>query len=225
MEEFQRFVLQIGNENFKRLNDAKVLLFGLGGVGGSVAETLARSGVGAITLVDCDCIEISNINRQILALHSTLGKYKVDACAERLVDINPTLNVSKIVEKFSVDSKLNFADFDYIIDAIDDVSAKLEIIRRAKKAGVPVISCMGTGQKFDPLALKIADISKTTVCPLARIIRTQLRKENIENVKCLYSTEQPQQKHGELISSNAFVPNIAGILIAREVIFDLLKDK
>ncbi len=223
MKEFQRFEMQIGAENIKILEKANVLLVGLGGVGGSVAETLARSGIGSITLIDKDEIDITNINRQIIALHSTINMPKVDVCANRLRDINPNIKIETIKTAFCESCSLDFKKYDYIIDAVDDVNAKIAIIKRAKENSIPVISCMGTGNKFNPLTLRVCDIEKSSVCPLARIIRLKLRKLGISGVKCLFSTEKPLNINGNTISSNALVPNTAGILIAREVIFDLIK--
>lgn len=224
MEQFDRFILQIGKENFKKLQSKSVLLFGLGGVGGNVAETLARSGVGSISIVDGDIIDITNLNRQLISTTENVGKSKVEECAKRLKSINPKLVVNEYPIMYpDANTNIDFPQFDYVVDAIDDINAKVEIICNAKKSGTKIISCMGTGNKFDPLKLKVDDISKTSICPLARIMRKKLKECNISKVKCLFSTEPPIQTNSTIISSNAFVPAVAGILIAREVVMDLLK--
>lgn len=226
MEQFDRFIKQVGIEKVELLNKKHILLFGIGGVGGSVAETLARSGIGEITIIDFDTVDITNLNRQIISLHSNLGKFKVDVCAERLKDINPKL----IVHKHSVrypDKNLNldFSKYDYVIDAIDEVKAKVEIIKSAKLFNKPIISAMGAGNKFNPLALKVADISDTFACPLAKVMRKELKNLNITNVKCVFSTEKAIQNEENVITSNAFVPSVVGIIMAKEVIFDLFEQK
>lgn len=222
MDIFNRFVLQIGEDKLQKLKESHVALFGVGGVGGNVFETLLRSGVGCFTIVDKDIIDETNINRQIIALNSNVGMSKVVVAKQRALDINPNVKVFDYKIKFPDEKKIDFSKFDYVVDAVDDVKAKLEIIKQAKQSNVPVISAMGAGNKFDPLQLKIADISKSTVCPLAKKIRQELKKMQIFGVKCTFSTEKPIGKF-ENVSSNAFVPATMGILIAREVVFDLIK--
>lgn len=218
-----RLEMQISKENLQKLQNAHIALFGLGGVGGYCAETLARSGVGKLTIVDKDIIEATNINRQILALHSTLNKDKVQICKDRLLDINPNLFVYPFKIDYPQNNDTIGTNFDYIIDAIDDVNAKIELIKFAKINNIPIISCMGTGNKFDPLKLKIDDINNTHTCPLAKIMRKRLKELHIENVHCLFSTETPIQTNSNIISSNAFVPAVAGILLARFVVLELIK--
>ena len=223
--EFERLKLQIGTEGLDLLSTKHIAVFGLGGVGGHVAETLARSGIGELTIVDKDSIDITNINRQILALHSTIGQNKVDVCNRRLLDINPKIKVHPVNIEFSSTSDLDFSKFDYVVDAVDDIEAKVTIISRAKAQNIPVISAMGAGNKMDVSKIKIADIFDTNTCPLARIMREKLKKLGISGVKCAFSTEQPLFKASGTISSNAFVPAVMGITIAREVVLDLLKNK
>ena len=223
--EFQRFEMQIGKENLAKLNTQRVAIFGLGGVGGQVAETLSRSGIGNFTLVDKDIIDTTNINRQIIALHSTLYAKKVDICAERIQDINPNTQIEKLYVEFNENTILDFSQFDYVVDAVDDLNAKFEIIKRAKLVGIPVISAMGAGNKLDITALKVTDIEKTNTCPLARIMRERLKKAGISGVKCVFSTEKPICIDSKTISSNAFVPAVMGIMIAREVVLDLINYK
>ena len=223
--EFQRFEMQIGKENLAKLNTQRVAIFGLGGVGGQVAETLSRSGIGNFTLVDKDIIDTTNINRQIIALHSTLYAKKVDICAERIQDINPNTRIEKLYVEFNENTTLDFSQFDYVVDAVDDLNAKFEIIKRAKLVGIPVISAMGAGNKLDITALKVADIEKTNTCPLARIMRERLKKAGISGIKCVFSTEKPICIDSKTISSNAFVPAVMGIMIAREVVLDLINYK
>lgn len=222
---FDRFLLQIGEKSLKKLNQSHVVVFGIGGVGGNVVEALARSGVGKITVVDNDIVDETNINRQIIALLSTVGKPKVDVIEERINDINPQAIVIKHKIKFPDENcKIDFSDFDYVVDAVDDVNAKLCIIKTAKQFGVKVISAMGAGNKIDPTRLKVCDISKTFVCPLAKKMRNELKKLQINDVKVVFSDEKPVGSF-ENISSNAFVPAVAGILIAKEVVFDLINQK
>ncbi|MBO5506087.1 MAG: tRNA threonylcarbamoyladenosine dehydratase, partial [Clostridia bacterium] len=191
MEQFLRTSLVLGSEAVEKLKNKRVAVFGIGGVGGYVAEALARSGVGAIDLIDNDTVSLSNINRQIIALHSTVGRLKTDVMEERILDICPDIKVTKHNLFFMPETsgEIDFSQFDYVVDAIDTVSGKLEIIRLAKENGVPVISSMGTGNKLSPLEFKIADISKTKVCPLAKAMRLELKKRGIKNVKVLYSEE------------------------------------
>lgn len=223
-EELIRTEKLIGEENIEKLKQAKVAIFGVGGVGGFVLEGLVRSGIGNIDIYDKDIIDISNINRQIIALHSTIGKDKVEIAKQRALDINPNIhiNVYKIFYGEDTSSKINLADYDYIIDAIDTVKSKLELIKRAREADVKIISCMGTGKKMDPTRFEITDISKTSVCPLAKIIRKELKKENIHHLKVLYSKEEPIKNDENVTSSISFVPSVAGLIIAGEVIKDII---
>ncbi len=229
---FERTALLIGEENVEKLKKAHVAVFGIGGVGGYVVEALCRSGVGTLTLIDKDTVSESNINRQIIALSSTVGRLKTEVAAERSKQINPdicvhTKNVFYLPE---TEKEFDFSTFDYVVDAIDTVSGKLSIIQRSTEVKVPVISSMGTGNKLDPTAFKVADISKTSVCPLARVMRRELKKRGIERVKVVYSEEEPKdskavdEKSGKTIpASIAFVPSVAGLIIAGEVIKDLIK--
>ena len=186
---FEREALLIGEDSVKILNESRVALFGVGGVGSYVAEALARCGVGSITLVDNDCVSVSNINRQLCALTSTVGRPKVEVVAERLADINPRIEIEKRQEFFLPESSsdFDFGSYDYVIDAIDTVSGKLEIARLCALYGVPLISCMGTGNKLDPTALRVTDISKTNTCPLARVMRRELKKVGLTHLMVVYS--------------------------------------
>ena len=190
---FQRTELLIGNEGLSKLNKANIIIFGVGGVGGYVVEGLVRSGIENITIVDNDTVNITNINRQIIALQSTIGKVKVDVVEERIKDINPNCNVTKYQMFYLPDeaSKIDLSKYDYVIDCIDTVTAKINIIERCSNLGVKVISCMGMGNKLNPLDIRISDIFKTSVCPLARTMRYELRKRNIKELKVCYSLEEP----------------------------------
>lgn len=228
--QFQRTEAVLGSENMKKLESAHVIVFGIGGVGGYVTEALARSGVGHLTLVDMDTVSITNINRQIIALHSTVGRYKTEVMKERIKDINPLAEVT-VKNCFYMPEnadEFDFSMYDYIVDAVDTVTAKLEIIMRAKDAGKPVISSMGAGNKLDPSRFKVCDIYKTSVCPLARTMRYELKKRNIKKLKVVFSDELPvkissfEAVHGKVSpGSTAFVPSAAGLLIASEVVRDL----
>lgn len=232
-EDFSRTFMLIGEEGFEKLASSHVIVFGVGGVGGHAAEALARSGVGEITLVDFDKVSLSNINRQIIALHSTLGKYKVDVMAERLRDINPEITVHPLRTFFTSDNKdeFDFAKYDYVVDAIDTVTSKIELIKCAKRSFTPLISSMGAGNKLNPTCFEVADISKTVVCPLARVIRQKLKELNIKDVKVVFSTEpsikpkfQAESTNGKIPpASNAFCPSTAGLIIASEVIKDIIR--
>jgi len=202
---------------------SSVIVFGIGGVGSYVCEALARAGVGRIEVVDKDIVDETNINRQLIALHSTVGRAKVDVAAERLKDINPDIDVRKRECFYLPESagEFDFGDYDYVIDAVDNVTAKLDIICRSKAAGTPVISSMGTGNKLNPMAFKIADIEDTKVCPLAKAVRKELRKRGIFGVKVVYSEEEPVNTRQRVPASISFVPSAAGLLIASEVIKDL----
>ena len=221
-EQFERTSLLVGEEAISKLNNSKVLIFGVGGVGGYVAEALARTGVGSITIVDKDTVSESNINRQIIALHSTVGRDKVDVLKERMLDINPELQVDARKCFFLPEnaSEFDFSQYDYIVDAVDTVTAKLQIIVQAKEAGVPVISAMGAGNKVHPEMFEIADIYKTEMCPLAKVMRRELKERGIKKLKVVYSKEKPVYK-GDVPGSIAFSPSVAGLLMASEVIRDL----
>lgn len=225
MEIFSRTERLIGKAGLEKLKKSRVAVFGVGGVGGYVVEALARSGVGALDLIDNDTVSESNINRQIVALHSTIGKQKTTVAAARVNDINPEIKVREHNLFFLPETadSFDFSLYDYVVDAIDTVSGKLALIERAKAANVPVISSMGTGNKLDPTAFEVADISKTSVCPLARVMRRELKKRGIEKVKVVYSKEEPKETDSNVPASIAFVPPVAGLIIAGEVIKDLIK--
>lgn len=226
MNEFVRAEQMLGKENMKRLSEASVAIFGIGGVGGAVAEALARMGIGRLTLVDHDLVEESNLNRQIIALHSTVGSPKVEVMKERIADINPNALTDARQVFYSAENAddFDFTAYDYIVDAVDTVSAKLLLIERAKQANVPILSSMGTGNKWNPMAFRIAEIEKTSVCPLARVMRRELKKRGIQKVKVLYSEELPCAGDGSRTpGSVSFVPPAAGYLIAAQVVKDLLK--
>ena len=244
--QFARTRLIFGKENMEKLYKARVIVFGIGGVGSYVVEALVRSGIGAIDIVDDDKICLSNLNRQLYALHSTIGRDKVDVAEERIHDINPDCKVTKWKTFFMPDTadQFDFSQYDYIVDCIDTVTGKLEIITRAMALKKPVISCMGAGNKVDPTKLKVADITRTSVCPLARVMRNELKKRRIKRLKVVFSTETaippqidetdpdfedtsgvtPDRKgtpKKQTPGSNAFVPSVAGMIIAAEVVKDL----
>lgn len=232
---FSREELLLGPENLRKLQNARVAVFGAGGVGGYAIEALARSGVGALDIIDGDAVSLTNINRQIIALENTVGRLKAEVERERVKQINPDCRVRAVPLFFTAedDGGLDFSQYDYVADAIDTVTSKIEVIRRAKEAEVPVISCMGAGNKFDPMAFRVADISKTSVCPLARVMRRELKKRGIEGVKAVFSTEEAKTPLPGSDSdvkgtagrptpgSLAFVPSVAGLLMAAEIIKDL----
>lgn len=224
MNQFERTELLIGEEAVKKLKNAHVAVFGIGGVGGYATEALARSGVGELTIVDKDKVDVTNINRQIIALHSTINKPKVAVMEERLKDINPDIKVNAKELFFLPDTadQFDFEEYDYIVDAVDTVTAKLAIIEKAHKAGTPVISAMGAGNKLDPSKFEVTDISKTSVCPLARVMRKELKARVINHLKVVYSTEEPKQR-SETVASISTVPSVCGLLLANEVIKDLIK--
>ncbi|WP_407428498.1 ThiF family adenylyltransferase [Treponema sp.] len=222
--QFSRTALLFGPDSTERLKNFHIALFGVGGVGGFAAEALARIGIGAIDLIDSDTVSLSNINRQIIALHSTIGQAKVDVMKERILDINPDCSVRAIKCFFLPETKdqFDFSQYDYVIDAVDTVKAKLQIIVQAKENNVPVISCMGAGNKINPTMFEVSDISRTSVCPLARIMRQECKKRGIEKVKVVYSKEKPIKSAEDFPGSCSFVPSVAGLIIAGEVIKDLL---
>ena len=224
-EIFEREINLIGEDAFERLQNARVAVFGLGGVGSYAAEALVRCGVGSLELIDGDVVSVTNINRQLCALTSTVGRPKAEVVAERARDINPQAKITARVEFFLPDTEQNFdfSSYDFVIDAIDSVAGKLSIAKKAAEAGVPMISCMGTGNKLDPTAFKVTDISKTTVCPLARVMRRELKKIGISHLKVIYSEElpkKPETAEGSrpVPSSIAFVPSVAGLIAAREAV-------
>lgn len=230
--QFSRTALLIGEEGLEKLKNARVAVFGVGGVGGYVVEALARSGVGGLELIDKDVVSVSNINRQIIALHSTVGRLKTEVAAERAKDINPniTVTIRNVFYLPETAEEFDFTAYDYVVDAIDTVSGKIALIEQAKKANVPIISCMGAGNKLDATAFEVADIAKTSVCPLARVMRRELKKRGIEHVKVVYSKEEPRESKARdeetgkpIPASIAFVPSVAGLIIAGEVIKDLIK--
>ena len=233
LNQFSRTELLIGHDGLDKLSKSRVAVFGIGGVGGYVVEALVRSGIGSIDLIDNDKVALTNLNRQIIATHKTIGQYKVDAAEARILDINPGVNVVKHYLFYTPENadSIDFSQFDYVVDAIDTVVGKLEIITRAKKAGIPVISSMGAGNKMHPEKFEIADISKTSVCPLAKVIRQELKKRGIKGVKVVYSKEAPIKPQTEIEEetakryipgSNAFVPSAVGLIIAGKVIRDLI---
>lgn len=247
MEAFVRTELLLGREAIERLQQARVAVFGLGGVGGYVVEALARSGVGALDLVDHDTVSVSNLNRQIFALHSTIGRDKADVAKERVLDINPDIKVTLWKTFYLPDTadQFDLTQYDYIVDAIDIVTGKLELIEQAQKAGTPIISSMGAGNKMDASAFEVTDIYKTSVCPLARVMRRELKKRGIKKLKVVYSKEPPITplddmsiscrtycicppgtarkctQRRQVPSSNAFVPAAVGLIVAGEVVKDL----
>ena len=240
MDPFSRTQFLLGSTAMEKLKNARVAVFGLGGVGGYVAEALARSGVGALDLVDHDTISLTNLNRQILATRETVGLPKAEAAAQRVTSINPDCDARAIQTFYLPETadQFDFTKYDYIVDAIDTVTGKLMLVQAAKAAGRPIISSMGTGNKLDPTAFRVADIHETSVCPLARIIRKECRKRGIEKLKVIYSTEDPiktelspddpawaelPEGRNALPGSVCFVPAAAGMIIAGEVIKDLIK--
>lgn len=229
-EQFKRTELIFSKENMEKLYNSKVIVFGVGGVGGHLTEALARSGVGHITIVDFDDVEITNINRQLVALHSTIGKSKVEVLKARLLDINPDIKVEAI-KKFYLpenEDEFDLSKYDYVIDAVDNMSAKISLVLRANSQNVPIISAMGAGNKIDPTKLEVSDIYKTSVDPLAKILRHELKKRGITRLKVVYSKEEPikvneyDEKKRAITGSTSFVPPAMGLVIASEVIKDLL---
>ena len=233
-EEFSRMGLLLGEEALSRLEGARVAVFGLGGVGGYTVEALARAGIGKLDLIDSDTVSLSNRNRQLLATRSTLGLPKTEAAKRRVLDINEEAQVTTWELFYNADTAdmIDLGMYDYIVDAIDTVTAKLLLIQRAHEAGTPIISCMGTGNKLDPTAFQVTDISKTSMCPLARVMRKELGKRGIKHLKVVYSQEEAMTPHGaeeemaalgkrQIPGSVSFVPGAAGLILAGEVIRDL----
>lgn len=246
-ESMERTAYLIGEEGIARLAEKHVALFGVGGVGGYVAEALGRAGIGTLTLVDKDTVSESNINRQIIATYDTIGQRKTEVMEKRLRSINPEITIECRDCFFLPDTAetFDFSRYDYVVDAVDTVTAKLELVERAKAAGVPILSCMGTGNKLDPSRFEITDISKTSVCPLAKVMRRELKQRGIHHLKVLYSKEEPlkpmipsrgtpmcekeeypvQSRQKAVPGSISFVPSVAGLMIAGEVIKDLLQEE
>lgn len=247
LNQFSRTQLLLGKDNMDRLAEAKVAIFGIGGVGGYVAEALARSGVGSFVLVDDDKVCLTNLNRQIIATRKTVGKYKAEVMRDRILEINPDaeVEVRKCFYLPENADEFDFNEYSYVVDAVDTVTAKLEIIMRAKECGVPVISSMGAGNKIDPTKFQVADIYKTSMCPLAKVMRRELKKRGVKKLKVVYSTEKPTRplddmsvscrtncicppgvahkctERRDIPGSVAFVPSVVGLIIAGEVVKDL----
>lgn len=239
LNEFSRTELLVGEEGMRKLKNARVAVFGIGGVGGYVVEALARSGVGALDLIDNDRVSLTNINRQIIAAHSTVGRYKADVARERVLDINPEIEVCvhKLFFMPETADRFDFYSYDYVVDAIDTVTGKIELVMQAERTHTPVISSMGAGNKLDPTAFQVADIYETSVCPLARVMRRELKSRGVEALKVVYSREKPLLPKTEgdaedetdtaaakrqIPGSVSFVPSVAGLIIAGEVVRDLL---
>lgn len=233
MDEFSRTEMLIGKEKLNILKNSRVAVFGIGGVGGYVAEALVRCGIGTIDIIDNDDVSFTNINRQIIALHSTVGQPKVEVMQKRLADINPnvTVNTHKVFYMPETKDNFDFTKYDYVVDAIDTVTGKISLVMQAQECGTPIISCMGTGNKLNPTMLEVADIYKTSVCPLAKVMRYELKKRGIKKLKVVYSKETPiapekseeSTERRSVPGSTAFVPPVAGMIIASEVIKDLIK--
>lgn len=227
MEQFSRTSLLIGEENLKKLNSAKIIVFGVGGVGSFVVESLVRSGIGNISIVDFDVVDITNINRQIIALHSTIGKKKVDVMKERIQDINPNAIINTydtFISNETIDM-FDLSEYDYAIDCIDNVTGKLLIIEKCINSNTKIISSLGTANKLDPSKLTITDISKTNTCPLAKVVRLELRKRGINHLNVLFSSELPIKNDTNVLGSISFVPSTGGLLISSKVISDLINEK
>ena len=247
LNQFSRTQLLIGKDNMDRLKNARVAVFGIGGVGGYTVEALARSGVGTLDLIDDDKVCLTNLNRQILATRKTIGKYKVDVAKERILDINPDAVVNTYMTFFMPDTaeQFDFSQYDYVVDAIDTVTGKIQLVMQAQESGVPIISSMGAGNKMDAAAFEVADIYKTSVCPLAKVMRRELKKRGVKKLKVVYSKEKPLTpiddmeiscknhcvcppgtersctQRRQIPGSNAFVPSVVGLIIAGEIIKDL----
>jgi tRNA A37 threonylcarbamoyladenosine dehydratase len=247
LNQFSRTQLLLGEEGMDKLKSARVAVFGIGGVGGYTVEALARSGVGTIDLIDDDKVCLTNLNRQIIATRKTVGKYKVDVMKERILEINPdaVVNVHKCFYLPENKDEFDFSQYSYVVDAVDTVTAKIQLVLEAKEANVPIISCMGAGNKMNPAMFQVADIYKTSVCPLAKVMRRELKKRNVKKLKVVYSQEKPIRpkedmsiscrtncicppgaahkctERRDIPGSNAFVPAVAGLIIAGEVVKDL----
>lgn len=228
LNQFARTELLLGKEAMDILAKARVAVFGIGGVGGYTVEALVRSGVGTIDLIDDDKVCLSNLNRQIIATRKTIGRNKVDVMKDRILEINPdaVVNVHKCFFLPETKGEFNFSDYTYVVDAVDTVTAKIELVMSSQAAGVPIISSMGAGNKLNPAGFQVADIYKTSVCPLAKVMRRELKKRNVKHLKVVYSQEQPLRpiEHVDFPGSNAFVPPVVGLIIAGEVVKDLTKE-
>lgn len=225
MDRFERTELLIGEDNLELLKHKSVIVFGVGGVGSFAAEALARCGIGRIALVDKDTVSKSNINRQIIALSSTVGKPKVSVMADRIKDINPNCTVTEFHSFYTKNKEVDISGYDYVIDAIDTVTSKIVLIEEASRLSLPIISCMGTGNKLCPEKFQITDIYKTSVCPLAKVMRKELKARGIKKLTVLYSEEEPKRnsESGRIPASISFVPSVAGLMIAGEVVKSILK--
>lgn len=241
LEEFSRTELLLGSDALEKLSQSRVAVFGIGGVGGYVVEALVRSGVGAVDLIDNDTVSRSNLNRQIIATRKTVGQYKTDVMKERILDINPECRVEVHRCFYLPENKdeFDFSQYSYVVDAVDTVTAKIQLVMQAEEAGVPIISSMGAGNKLNPAEFEITDIYKTSVCPLAKVMRRELKKRNIKHLKVVYSKEEPLTPIGSAEEdakeevtgtrqkttpgSVAFVPSVVGLMIASEVVKDLVK--
>ncbi len=248
LNQFSRTQLIFGPENMEKLKNARVAVFGVGGVGGYTVEALARSGIGTLDLIDDDRVCLTNINRQILATRKTVGQYKVDVAKERILEINPDATVNTYKTFYMPDTRemFNFADYDYVVDAIDTVTGKIQMILQAQESGIPIISSMGAGNKINPAMFEVADIYETSVCPLARVMRHELKKRGVKKLKVVYSKEKPIRpledmsiscrahcicpagtarkctQRRDIPGSSAFVPSVAGLIVAGEVVKDIL---
>lgn len=224
MDIFSRTERLIGKDALQKLKNSNIIIFGLGGVGSYTAEALARSGIGKMTVVDKDTVDITNINRQLYALRSTVGKPKAEVARERILDINPECEITAIQKMYLPENSEDFvlSQYDYIVDAIDNVTAKIDLAVKAEELGIPIISSMGTGNKLDPTAFKVSDIYKTSVCPLCRVMRTQLKKRGVKKLKVVYSEEMPKTDGERTPASISFVPPAAGLIIAGEVIKNII---
>ena len=224
--QYTRTVAVLGEDAIDKLKNCRVAVFGIGGVGSYTVEALARAGVGAIDLIDNDTFNITNINRQLYATHKTIGQYKVDVARERILDINHECKVTEQKMFYLPENAdtIDLSQYDYIVDAIDTVAAKVELIVRADKCGVKIISSMGTGNKLHPELFEVADIYKTSVCPLAKVMRTRLKKKGVKKLKVVYSKEEPITNPDNIIGSVPFVPSVVGLIIASEVVKELIKN-
>ena len=229
LNQFSRTELVVGKDGVEKLNNTKIAIFGLGGVGSFALEGLVRAGIGNLVLIDNDCVELTNLNRQILATHKTIGKPKVEIAKQRILDINPNANV-EIHQEFFMPETEGILDnsIDYIVDCIDTVTAKIELVVRAEKLNIPIISCMGTGNKLEPTRFEVADIYKTSICPLAKVMRKELRNRGVKKLKVVYSKEEPiksnKKDRNQVPGSISFVPSVAGLIIAGEVVRTILNN-
>lgn len=229
LNQFSRTELVVGKDGVEKLNNTKIAIFGLGGVGSFALEGLVRAGIGNLVLIDNDCVELTNLNRQILATHKTIGKPKVEIAKQRILDINPNANVEIHQEFFMPETEGILDDsIDYIVDCIDTVTAKIELVVRAERLNIPIISCMGTANKLEPTRFEVADIYKTSICPLAKVMRKELRNRGVKKLKVVYSKEEPiksnKKDRNQVPGSISFVPSVAGLIIAGEVVKTILNN-